>query len=154
MALEADALSLTVALAAYRDMRTMLHDERKLRKGLLDWGVTEAEREAFELLPDDERQCQLCKTTCFLSCVTCACTSHVACLRHYAQLCTCPPAAHKLRLVQKLIHHFKNLNSGRRQQQHQLQELSSLSEIPRPHRRQAESGSHSNYSLLSVVLET
>ncbi|XP_045539798.1 lysine-specific demethylase lid [Papilio machaon] len=97
MALEADALSLTVALAAYRDMRTMLHDERKLRKGLLDWGVTEAEREAFELLPDDERQCQLCKTTCFLSCVTCACTSHVACLRHYAQLCTCPPAAHKLR---------------------------------------------------------
>ncbi|KAJ8705393.1 hypothetical protein PYW07_011225 [Mythimna separata] len=37
MALEADALSLTVALAAYRDMRTMLHDERKLRKGLLDW---------------------------------------------------------------------------------------------------------------------
>ncbi|XP_068624801.1 lysine-specific demethylase 5 [Battus philenor] len=97
MALEADSLSLTVALAAYRDMRTMLHDERKLRKGLLDWGVTEAEREAFELLPDDERQCQLCKTTCFLSCVTCTCTAHVACLRHYAQLCGCPPAAHKLR---------------------------------------------------------
>lgn len=37
MALEADTLSLTVALAAYRDMRTMLHDERKLRKSLLDW---------------------------------------------------------------------------------------------------------------------
>lgn len=37
MALEADSLSLTVALAAYRDMRTMLHDERKLRKALLDW---------------------------------------------------------------------------------------------------------------------
>ncbi|RVE52903.1 hypothetical protein evm_002380 [Chilo suppressalis] len=97
MALEADSLSVTVALAAYRDMRTMLHDERKLRKGLLDWGVTEAEREAFELLPDDERQCQLCKTTCFLSCVTCSCTSHVACLRHYAQLCDCDPRVHKLR---------------------------------------------------------
>ncbi|KAJ8707550.1 hypothetical protein PYW08_010802 [Mythimna loreyi] len=97
MALEADSLSLTVALAAYRDMRTMLHDERKLRKGLLDWGVTEAEREAFELLPDDERQCQLCKTTCFLSCVTCACTPHVACLRHYTQLCDCPAHVHKLR---------------------------------------------------------
>ncbi|CAB3255151.1 unnamed protein product [Arctia plantaginis] len=97
MALEADALSLTVALAAYRDMRAMLHDERKLRKGLLDWGVTEAEREAFELLPDDERQCQLCKTTCFLSCVTCSCTPHVACLRHYTQLCTCGPHHHKLR---------------------------------------------------------
>ncbi|XP_038219317.1 lysine-specific demethylase lid isoform X1 [Zerene cesonia] len=97
MALEADSLSLTVALAAYRDMRTMLHDERKLRKALLDWGVTEAEREAFELLPDDERQCHLCKTTCFLSCVTCPCTQLVACLRHFHQLCACAPAAHKLR---------------------------------------------------------
>ncbi|KAL0859382.1 hypothetical protein ABMA27_010573 [Loxostege sticticalis] len=97
MALEADSLSVTVALAAYRDMRTMLHDERKLRKGLLDWGVTEAEREAFELLPDDERQCHLCKTTCFLSCVTCSCTPHVACLRHYTQLCACPPHLHRLR---------------------------------------------------------
>ncbi|XP_069362582.1 lysine-specific demethylase 5 isoform X2 [Maniola hyperantus] len=97
MALEADSLSLTVALAAYRDMRTMLHDERKLRKSLLDWGVTEAEREAFELLPDDERQCHECKTTCFLSCVTCACTTQVACLRHYEQLCRCAPSAHKLR---------------------------------------------------------
>lgn len=97
MALEADSLSLTVALAAYRDMRTMLHDERKLRKGLLDWGVTEAEREAFELLSDDERQCTLCKTTCFLSCVACSCTPSVACLRHYTQLCHCPPHMHKLR---------------------------------------------------------
>ncbi|KAH9644988.1 hypothetical protein HF086_003318 [Spodoptera exigua] len=93
MALEADSLSLTVALAAYRDMRTMLHDERKLRKGLLDW----AEREAFELLSDDERQCTLCKTTCFLSCVACTCTPSVACLRHYTQLCHCPPHMHKLR---------------------------------------------------------
>ncbi|XP_028172031.1 lysine-specific demethylase lid isoform X3 [Ostrinia furnacalis] len=97
MALEANALSVTVALAAYRDMRTMLHDERKLRKGLLDWGVTEAEREAFELLPDDERQCHLCKTTCFLSCVTCSCTPHVACLRHYQELCDCAPHLHRLR---------------------------------------------------------
>ncbi|XP_049881444.1 lysine-specific demethylase lid-like isoform X2 [Pectinophora gossypiella] len=97
MALEADSLSLTVALAAYRDMRSMLHDERKLRKCLLDWGVTEAEREAFELLPDDERQCHLCKTTCFLSCVTCSCMPHVACLRHFMQLCTCPAQRHKLR---------------------------------------------------------
>ncbi|KOB69968.1 Histone demethylase JARID1A [Operophtera brumata] len=97
MALDADSLSLTVALAAYRDMRTMLHTERKQRKNLLHWGVTEAEREAFELLPDDSRQCVSCKTTCFLSCVTCPCTPHVACLRHAALLCNCPPHQHRLR---------------------------------------------------------
>lgn len=99
MALQAELLSPNVALAAYRDMRGMLHEERRLRKALLDGGVTEAEREAFELLPDDERQCRLCKTTCFLSCVTCACSGHRAraCLRHAAELCACPPARRRLR---------------------------------------------------------
>ena len=40
----------------------------------VDQGTTEAERAAFELLPDDERQCDICKTTCFLSAVTCSCS--------------------------------------------------------------------------------
>ncbi|KPJ13777.1 Choline-phosphate cytidylyltransferase B [Papilio machaon] len=39
-------------------------------------------------------------------------------------------------------------HSGRRQQ-HQLHELASLSEIPQPHRRQASSGSHSPFRLMS-----
>lgn len=38
-------------------------------------GVTQANREVFELLPDDERQCDYCKTTCFLSAVTCSCNN-------------------------------------------------------------------------------
>lgn len=45
MALEADSLSLTVALAAYRDMRTMLHTERKLRKSILHWVSLELDGE-------------------------------------------------------------------------------------------------------------
>ncbi|KPJ09471.1 Protein 4.1-like [Papilio machaon] len=50
-----------------------------------------------------------------------------------------------------LLVHREN---GRHQQQlHQLQELSSFSEIPRPHRRQTSSESDSNYSLMSVVTE-
>lgn len=60
--------------------------------------MTEAEREAFELLPDDERQCETCKTTCFLSAVTCEChSSQLVCLRHFAELCSCPPEKHTLR---------------------------------------------------------
>ena len=61
-------------------------------------GVTEAEREAFELLPDDERQCETCKTTCFLSAVTCSChSSQLVCLRHFTDLCSCTPEKHTLR---------------------------------------------------------
>lgn len=60
--------------------------------------MTDAEREAFELLPDDERQCEVCKTTCFLSAMTCSCSSDtLVCLRHYTALCKCPPQNHTLR---------------------------------------------------------
>lgn len=57
-------------------------------------GVTNALREPFELLPDDERQCESCKTTCFLSAVQCGCSSALVCLRHYTELCKkCQPSA-------------------------------------------------------------
>ncbi|XP_050452025.1 lysine-specific demethylase 5A isoform X1 [Cataglyphis hispanica] len=98
MSLDPDLLDIGIATATYHDMLQMVEDEKKLRKNLLEWGVTEAEREAFELLPDDERQCEACKTTCFLSAVTCSChNSQLVCLRHFADLCTCPPEKHTLR---------------------------------------------------------
>ncbi|XP_066248844.1 lysine-specific demethylase 5 [Euwallacea similis] len=98
MALDNDKLDLTIAAATYQDMLVMVDTEKKLRKALLDWGVTNAEREAFELLPDDERQCEVCKTTCFLSAMTCSCsTTTLVCLRHYKNLCECPPQNRTLR---------------------------------------------------------
>lgn len=98
MALDNDKLDLTIAAATYQDMLVMVDTEKKLRKTLLDWGVTNAEREAFELLPDDERQCKVCKTTCFLSAMTCSCsTTTLVCLRHYKNLCECPPKNRTLR---------------------------------------------------------
>ncbi|XP_074098573.1 lysine demethylase 5 isoform X1 [Cotesia typhae] len=98
MSLDPDSLDIGVATATYQDMLTMVDDEKKLRKNLLEWGVTEAEREAFELLPDDERQCEACKTTCFLSAVTCSCqTNQLVCLRHFRNLCDCLPEKHTLR---------------------------------------------------------
>ncbi|XP_062545101.1 lysine-specific demethylase 5 [Armigeres subalbatus] len=97
MALEPDRLNLGIATACYIDMAEMVDTEKKLRKNLLEWGVTNAEREAFELLSDDARQCEICKTTCFLSAVTCKCTNNLACLRHFAELCECPPENHTLK---------------------------------------------------------
>lgn len=78
-------------------MAEMVDTEKKLRKCLLEWGVTKAEREAFELIPDDERQCDVCKTTCFLSAVTCTCVKSLVCLRHYSELCKCAPEKHTLK---------------------------------------------------------
>ncbi|KAL7304867.1 hypothetical protein TKK_0002673 [Trichogramma kaykai] len=98
MSLEPENLDIGIATATYHDMLRMVQDEKKLRKNLLEWGVTEARRESFELLPDDERQCEACKTTCFLSAVTCECQpTQLVCLKHFADLCECPPDKHTLR---------------------------------------------------------
>ncbi|XP_037374226.1 lysine-specific demethylase 5D-like isoform X2 [Talpa occidentalis] len=61
-------------------------------------GITEAEREAFELLPDDERQCIKCKTTCFLSALACYdCPDGLVCLSHINDLCKCSRSRQYLR---------------------------------------------------------
>lgn len=92
MASQPESLDLHLAAATYQDMLRMVESEVKLRKMLMEKGVVKAEREAFELLPDDERQCDVCKTTCFLSAVTCTCTSKLVCLKHVRNICKCPPS--------------------------------------------------------------
>ncbi|XKL68471.1 hypothetical protein PGB90_003962 [Kerria lacca] len=91
-------LNSKLASATHQDMLKMLDIENKQRKALLEWGVVNAEREAFELLADDERKCAECNTTCFLSAVTCICSpKKVTCLRHFKEHCSCPPIEHTLR---------------------------------------------------------
>ncbi|XP_075774753.1 LOW QUALITY PROTEIN: lysine-specific demethylase 5C-like [Pelodiscus sinensis] len=93
-----EKLDLNLAAAVHKEMFILVQEERKLRKALLDKGVTEAEREAFELLPDDERQCDKCKTTCFLSALACYdCPSRLVCLYHIHDLCKCPSSRQYLR---------------------------------------------------------
>uniref|UniRef100_A0A8C2XAL9 [histone H3]-trimethyl-L-lysine(4) demethylase n=1 Tax=Cyclopterus lumpus TaxID=8103 RepID=A0A8C2XAL9_CYCLU len=91
MATSPEKLDLNLAAATHREMFIIVQEERKLRKGLMERGITEAEREAFELLPDDERQCDQCKTTCFLSALACSnCPEKLVCLSHTQDLCNCP----------------------------------------------------------------
>ncbi|XP_033647980.1 lysine-specific demethylase 5A-like isoform X1 [Asterias rubens] len=98
MAADPDSLDLNLAAAVHKEMLVMVEKEKKLRKQLLERGTAEAEREAFELLPDDERQCDSCKTTCFLSGVTCPCAPNkLVCIHHTDKLCTCHPSKHCLR---------------------------------------------------------
>ncbi|KAM9855877.1 lysine-specific demethylase 5C isoform 2-T2 [Aulostomus maculatus] len=91
MAASPEKLDLNLAAATHREMFIIVQEERKLRKGLMERGITEADREAFELLPDDERQCDKCKTTCFLSALACSnCPERLVCLYHTQDLCNCP----------------------------------------------------------------
>uniref|UniRef100_A0A7N8WQF4 [histone H3]-trimethyl-L-lysine(4) demethylase n=1 Tax=Mastacembelus armatus TaxID=205130 RepID=A0A7N8WQF4_9TELE len=91
MAASPEKLDLNLAAATHREMFIIVQEERKLRKSLMERGITEAEREAFELLPDDERQCDKCKTTCFLSALACSnCPERLVCLHHTQDLCSCP----------------------------------------------------------------
>lgn len=60
------------------------------------WGLTKEKFHQFEnVKDDDERVCDICKTTVYLSGVSCDCdTFKLACLNHFTTLCSCPPEKH------------------------------------------------------------
>ncbi|XP_031721442.1 lysine-specific demethylase 5A isoform X2 [Anarrhichthys ocellatus] len=91
MAADPESLDVELAAAVFKEMGEMMEEETKLRQAVQEKGVLSSEQEVFELLPDDERQCHKCKTTCFLSALTCSCSpDRLVCLNHAADLCDCP----------------------------------------------------------------
>ncbi|XP_075867750.1 lysine-specific demethylase 5A isoform X2 [Nelusetta ayraudi] len=91
MAADPESLDVELAAAVFKEMGDTMEEETKLRQAVQEMGVLSSEQEVFELLPDDERQCHKCKTTCFLSALTCSCSpERLVCLHHAADLCDCP----------------------------------------------------------------
>uniref|UniRef100_A0A3B3DK02 [histone H3]-trimethyl-L-lysine(4) demethylase n=1 Tax=Oryzias melastigma TaxID=30732 RepID=A0A3B3DK02_ORYME len=91
MAADPESLDVELAAAVYKEMSDMMEEETKLRQAVQEMGVLSSEQEFFELVPDDERQCHKCKTTCFLSALTCSCSpARLVCLHHTGDLCDCP----------------------------------------------------------------
>lgn len=71
-------------------------------------GVLMSEEEVFELVPDDERQCTACRTTCFLSALTCSCNpERLVCLYHPSDLCPCPMQNKCLRYASSFFFPFQ-----------------------------------------------
>lgn len=93
------SLDVQLAAAVYKDMMVLIQGENIARENLIKMGVILEERIAFELVPDDERQCCVCKTTCFLSAVVCSCIPEkLVCLKHVADLCdACSDSQYVLR---------------------------------------------------------
>jgi histone demethylase JARID1 len=60
--------------------------------------VSRCQEAKYDHLQDDERQCVKCRTTCYLSAVTCPCSPGVlACLHHIHDLCPCPVSNYTLK---------------------------------------------------------
>uniref|UniRef100_A0A672HS27 [histone H3]-trimethyl-L-lysine(4) demethylase n=1 Tax=Salarias fasciatus TaxID=181472 RepID=A0A672HS27_SALFA len=91
MASKADTLNVVLASAVHKDMVSMIKEEKELRDRVKKMGVIHSKEAKYDHLQDDERQCAKCRTTCYLSAITCSCTPGVlVCLHHINDLCSCP----------------------------------------------------------------
>uniref|UniRef100_A0A8C5BGY2 [histone H3]-trimethyl-L-lysine(4) demethylase n=1 Tax=Gadus morhua TaxID=8049 RepID=A0A8C5BGY2_GADMO len=97
MASKAGTLDVVLASAVHRDMALMIREEKALRDAVKKLGVSRCQEAKYDHLQDDERQCVKCRTTCYLSAVTCPCSPGVlACLHHIHDLCPCPVSNYTL----------------------------------------------------------
>uniref|UniRef100_A0A8C7J5R2 [histone H3]-trimethyl-L-lysine(4) demethylase n=1 Tax=Oncorhynchus kisutch TaxID=8019 RepID=A0A8C7J5R2_ONCKI len=86
MASKADTMDVALASAVQKDMAVMLQEEDQLRDKVSKMGVQQSQQVEYDLLPDEERQCSRCRTTCYLSALTCPCNpGQLVCLHHVYQ---------------------------------------------------------------------
>ncbi|CAF1364311.1 unnamed protein product [Adineta steineri] len=92
LASECQYLDPAIGDATRFELDCILQQEKNSRKSAYEQGAEDGDRVCFELMPDDERQCDACKTTCFLSAVSCLCKPNIlVCINHIDQLCSCAP---------------------------------------------------------------
>ena len=97
LASECQYLDPAIGDATKFELDYIVKQEKYGRKSAHEKGVSDGDRVCFELMPDDERQCDACKTTCFLSAVSCSCKPNIlVCINHVDQLCSCSPKNYSL----------------------------------------------------------
>uniref|UniRef100_A0A673HDD9 [histone H3]-trimethyl-L-lysine(4) demethylase n=1 Tax=Sinocyclocheilus rhinocerous TaxID=307959 RepID=A0A673HDD9_9TELE len=97
IASKADSLELELASTVQKDMCAMILEEKMLREKVYKLGVWHSQQVDYDLLPDEERQCAKCRTTCYLSAITCPCIpDQLVCLYHIEDLCSCPARSYTL----------------------------------------------------------
>lgn len=84
----ADRMSINMCLATLEELRYIIAREADFRKYLTANGLRQSEFCAFEAIPDDERSCQVCKTTLFVSALVCKHSpTRIVCMDHLDQVC-------------------------------------------------------------------
>ncbi|XP_061760007.1 lysine-specific demethylase 5B-B isoform X2 [Nerophis ophidion] len=90
MAAKAENLDVVLASAVYKDISIMILEEQEMREKVTKMGVVHWQEAKYDHLQDDERQCIKCRTTCYLSAITCPCSpGMLVCLHHISDLCSC-----------------------------------------------------------------
>ncbi|CAH8556885.1 unnamed protein product [Schistosoma rodhaini] len=90
MAKSVEPLSVEFLTVITKQLGDLLTTERSLRRHLARIGVRLTERMVFENSEDEKRECDLCRTTLYLSSLGCKCSESMVCLAHY-QIRTCCP---------------------------------------------------------------
>lgn len=75
MAASTEPLDVDFLFVVSKQLESLLTTERSLRRHLARLGVRRAERMVFEETEDEKRECDLCRTTLYLSALTCRCKS-------------------------------------------------------------------------------
>ncbi|XP_075331269.1 lysine-specific demethylase 5B-B isoform X3 [Odontesthes bonariensis] len=118
MAAKAGTLNMVLASAVYKDMVLMIQGEKELREKVKKMGVLLWKEAKYDHLQDDERQCAKCRTTCYLSAITCPCNPGVlVCLHHISSLCSCPVTNYTLNYRYALDDLFPMMNAVKQRAQ-------------------------------------
>ncbi|EMD40413.1 hypothetical protein CERSUDRAFT_111018 [Gelatoporia subvermispora B] len=80
--------SIQTAIWINDSLKEMVEREVSLRQKAIHGDVTSEIVEEVDR-PEDQYQCSYCKAFCYLSQITCSCTSKVVCPSHGAMLCKC-----------------------------------------------------------------
>nr|XP_018265761.1 uncharacterized protein I303_02134 [Kwoniella dejecticola CBS 10117]OBR87919.1 hypothetical protein I303_02134 [Kwoniella dejecticola CBS 10117] len=89
--------TIRTALWLRENLAVMVESEGRRRARLRIANPTLNESQTEEDAPEDQYQCAVCKSFCYLAQITCTCTGLVACLDHADQLCACPMTKKTLR---------------------------------------------------------
>ncbi|XP_039605355.1 lysine-specific demethylase 5B-like isoform X2 [Polypterus senegalus] len=130
MASKAESLDVVLASTIQKDMAIMIAEEKVLRDKVRKMGIIHSDTEEFDLLPDDERQCARCRTTCFLSAITCPCSPGVlVCLFHAEDLCPCPVKNYTLKYSYTLDDLYPMMNALKQRAESYDEWASNVTEI-------------------------
>ncbi|XP_074602386.1 lysine-specific demethylase 5A-like [Brevipalpus obovatus] len=87
VACEAEDLEIEIAKKVLDEFSTLVQLYEKMRANLEETYTLSKRKQAFELIPVDDRRCKICKTIVFISAFACKCPGRYVCIKHAEAIC-------------------------------------------------------------------